>query len=79
LTFKVSFKTADLVPAGFKLLSAKYYDNYIFPEGISSFPAAEGQTVLAHATIQRWVYKFTPFIELQMKKRKLRVGTSWNG
>ncbi|RWW91722.1 IS6 family transposase [Flavobacterium cerinum] len=30
-----------------------------------------------HVTIQRWVYKFTPFIELQMKKRKLRVGTSW--
>ncbi|QGK75269.1 IS6 family transposase [Flavobacterium sp. SLB02] len=30
-----------------------------------------------HATIQRWVYKFTPFIELEMKKRKDRVGTSW--
>jgi len=30
-----------------------------------------------HATIQRWVYKFTPFIELEMKKRKGRVGTSW--
>lgn len=30
-----------------------------------------------HDTIQRWVYKFPPFIELQMKKRKLRVGTSW--
>jgi putative transposase len=30
-----------------------------------------------HATIQRWVYKFTPFIELQMKKRKLIVGKSW--
>ncbi len=30
-----------------------------------------------HATIQRWVYKFSPFIEAQMKKRKLRVGKSW--
>ena len=30
-----------------------------------------------HATIQRWVYNFTPFIELEMKKRKGRVGTSW--
>ena len=30
-----------------------------------------------HLTIQRWVYKFTPFIELQMKKRKLVVGKSW--
>ena len=29
-----------------------------------------------HATIQRWVYKFTPFIELEMKKRKGRVGPS---
>ncbi len=27
-----------------------------------------------HATIQRWVYKFSPFIVAQMKKRKLRVG-----
>ena len=30
-----------------------------------------------HATIQRWVYKFTPIIELQMKKRKLSVGKRW--
>lgn len=30
-----------------------------------------------HATIQRWVHKFSPFIEAQMKKRKLRVGKSW--
>ena len=30
-----------------------------------------------HATIQHWVYKFEPFIELEMKKRKVRVGTSW--
>lgn len=29
-----------------------------------------------HATIQRWVYKFSPFIEAQMKKPKLRVGKS---
>jgi putative transposase len=30
-----------------------------------------------HATIQRWVYKFAPFIESEMKKRKGKVGTSW--
>ncbi|MFB9076094.1 IS6 family transposase [Flavobacterium procerum] len=30
-----------------------------------------------HATIQRWVFKFTPMIESQMKKRKNRVGVSW--
>ena len=30
-----------------------------------------------HATIQRWLYKFTPFIEAGMKKRKGRVGKSW--
>ncbi|MFC5977201.1 IS6 family transposase [Flavobacterium salmonis] len=30
-----------------------------------------------HATIQRWVYKFTPFIESEIKKRKVRVWTSW--
>lgn len=30
-----------------------------------------------HATIQRWIYKFTPFIEAQMRKRKHRVGHSW--
>ncbi|RWW96708.1 DUF6443 domain-containing protein [Flavobacterium cerinum] len=40
------YTAAALVPAGFKLLSAKYYDNYTFPGGISSFPAVEGQTVL---------------------------------
>ncbi len=30
-----------------------------------------------HATIQRWLFKFTPLIESQMKKRKSRVGVSW--
>jgi putative transposase len=30
-----------------------------------------------HATIQRWVYKFTSLLELEMKKRKDRVGASW--
>lgn len=30
-----------------------------------------------HSTIQRWVFKFTPMIESEMKKRKNRVGVSW--
>jgi putative transposase len=30
-----------------------------------------------HATIQRCVYKFTPYIEFQIKKKKLVVGKSW--
>lgn len=30
-----------------------------------------------HATIQRWVYKFTPLLESAMKKRKGSVGGSW--
>ena len=30
-----------------------------------------------HSTIQRWVFKFTPLVESQMKKRKCRVGASW--
>jgi len=30
-----------------------------------------------HATIQRWVFTFTPLIESQIKKRKNRVGASW--
>lgn len=30
-----------------------------------------------HATIQRWVFKFTPFIESEMKRRKGKVGKSW--
>jgi len=32
---------------------------------------------LFHVTIQRWVYKFTPFIEAEIKKRKSRVDASW--
>ena len=30
-----------------------------------------------HATIQRWVYKFTPLMEMHMKKRKVKVGDGW--
>ncbi|OOG64712.1 IS6 family transposase [Flavobacterium sp. A45] len=30
-----------------------------------------------HATIQRWLYKFAPLLETEMKKRKFRVGISW--
>ncbi len=30
-----------------------------------------------HATIQRWVYKFMPEIETQMRKRKRVAGERW--
>jgi putative transposase len=30
-----------------------------------------------HATIQRWVFKFMPEIEIQMRKRKKVVGKRW--
>jgi len=30
-----------------------------------------------HATIQRWVYKFTPLLEAAFKKTKKAVGNSW--
>jgi putative transposase len=33
--------------------------------------------IVDDAKIQRWVYKFTPFIESEMKKRKVKVGASW--
>jgi putative transposase len=33
--------------------------------------------IVDHATIQHWFYKFTLFIESEMKKRKLKVGASW--
>ncbi|MCC9020692.1 MULTISPECIES: IS6 family transposase [Flavobacterium] len=29
-----------------------------------------------HATIQRWVFKFAPIMEFQMKKREIRAGMS---
>lgn len=29
-----------------------------------------------HATIQRWVFKFTPFLQKEFKKRKKSVGNS---
>ena len=30
-----------------------------------------------HATIQRWVFKFTPLVEQQFRKRKKIVGKRW--
>jgi len=30
-----------------------------------------------HATIQRWVFKFTPMMKLEFRKRKNRVGRRW--
>jgi len=30
-----------------------------------------------HATIQRWVFKFSPLVEATFRKRKKRVGKSW--
>ncbi len=30
-----------------------------------------------HAAIQRWVFKFTPLIKKEFKKRKKPVGKSW--
>ena len=31
-----------------------------------------------HATIQRWVFKFTPLVEQQFRKRKKIVGKRWS-
>ena len=30
-----------------------------------------------HATIQRWVFKFTPMLDKEFRKRKKRVGNRW--
>src|SRR3954462_13972119 len=30
-----------------------------------------------HATIQRWVYKFSPLVEINFRKRRKLVGKSW--
>ena len=30
-----------------------------------------------HATIQRWVYKFTPLIEMSFRKGEKAVGNNW--
>src|SRR5210317_1437406 len=32
---------------------------------------------LHHATVQRWVVKYTPILEVEFRKRKKAVGTSW--
>ena len=32
---------------------------------------------LDHATVQRWVVKYTPILEVEFRKRKEAVGTSW--
>src|SRR3954471_4908351 len=34
--------------------------------------------IVDHATVQRWVYKFTPLIEVGFKKRRKIVGKSWS-
>jgi len=32
---------------------------------------------LDHATVQRWVVQYTPILEVEFRKRKKAVGTSW--
>jgi len=32
---------------------------------------------LDHATVQRWVVKYTPILEVEFGKGKKAVGTSW--
>ena len=38
---------------------------------------AERGIEVDHATIQRWVVKYTPILEAKLRKRKKNVGTSW--
>ncbi|MEE9362241.1 MAG: hypothetical protein V3U92_06560 [Cellulophaga sp.] len=52
-------------------LKLRFTISYIDVEEIMKMSGVQ----VDHATIQCWVYKFSPFIEAQMKKRKLRVGT----
>lgn len=33
--------------------------------------------IVDHATLQRWVIKFSPILESEFRKRKKRVGSSW--
>ena len=33
--------------------------------------------VVDHATIQRWVFKFTPMIDINFRRRKRGVGLRW--
>ena len=37
----------------------------------------ERGVVLDHATVQRWVVKYTPLLEAEFRKKKRAVGTSW--
>ena len=32
---------------------------------------------LDHATVQRWVVKYTPILDMDFQKRKKAIGTSW--
>jgi len=34
--------------------------------------------IVDYSIIQRWVYKFNPLIESEMKKRKGKAGASWS-
>jgi len=38
---------------------------------------AERGVEVDHATIQRWVVKYTPLLETELRKRKKMVGVSW--
>ena len=63
-------KTVILQAVYFKLrFSLSYRD-------VEELLSTRGVTV-DHATIQRWVYKFTPLIEATFKKRRKTVGSSW--
>jgi putative transposase len=60
------------------ILQAVYFKlrfslNYRDVEELLSFRGVR----VDHATVQRWVYKFTPLIESYFRKRMTPVGTSW--
>ncbi len=63
-------KAVILQAVYFKLrFSLSYHD-------VGELLSTRGVTV-DHATIQRWVYKFTPLIEATFNKRRKTVGNSW--
>lgn len=63
-------KAIILQAVNFKLRFALSY------RGVEELMKISG-VIVDHATIQRCVYKFTPFIESEIKKSKVKVGASW--
>jgi transposase-like protein len=73
----ISFKGSHF-PQEIIMMSIRWYNAYSLSYRDVEELLEERETGIDHATVNRWVIKYSPLLELSFRKRKKKVRGSWS-